>query len=89
MDTPGTLTLSIHCASCRASFRSRAKNPSPRAAWRQQSAVRSDAKAVTAYLCGECSARFSSEEAALDYLAATLEDQLRADRKGAVVLSAG
>ncbi len=89
MDNSETLALSIHCASCRASFRSRVKNPPPRSAWRQQSAVTADGKAVTAYLCGQCSARFSSEQAALDYLAATLEEQLRDDRKAPVVLSAG
>ena len=89
MDTPGTLALAISCTSCKTPFRARARSAAPRSAWRQQSALRADGEAVTAYLCDQCSARFSSEEAALDYLAGELEEALRGERKPSVVVSAG
>ena len=77
MDTPATLSLGIHCLSCNAAFRTRVKNPAPRSSWRQHTVETADGKMVTGYLCDQCSARFSSEDAILDYLAATIEEKLR------------
>ena len=72
--TTQTTPLGISCCSCKAAFKNRAKNCAP---WRQRSLpVPGAPDLLFAYLCGDCAARFTSDDAVHDFLDASLEDAL-------------